>query len=130
MMKFIALAAAGGAIGAAGRYIVGVYAMRHFGPAFPYGTFIVNVVGALLMGLVIHSLAVRYTGSTELRTFVAVGILGGFTTFSAFSLEVANMIERGNWSLAAIYALASVIATVLALFAGLYLARQITGVSM
>lgn len=129
-MKLLALAALGGAIGAGGRYLVGIYALRYLGPGFPYGTFIVNILGALIMGLFIHFLAVRYTGSAELRTLIAVGILGGFTTFSAFSLEVANMIERGNWSLAVIYSLASVIATVLALFAGLYIARQLTGVSM
>lgn len=117
----------GGAIGASARYLVGVLALRFLGPGFPYGTFIVNVVGALLMGLLIHALAHRYAGSPEIRTFVAVGILGGFTTFSAFSLEVVNMIERGNWTLAGIYSLASVIASVLALFAGLYIARQLSG---
>lgn len=129
-MNLIALAAAGGAIGAAGRYLVGIYAMRLLGPGFPYGTFIVNVIGAFLMGLFIHMLAVKLTGCMELRTFITVGILGGFTTFSAFSLEVVNMIERGNWSLAIIYALASVIASVLALFTGLYLARHFTGANM
>ena len=126
-MKLLLLAAMGGAIGASGRYLVGVFALRFLGPGFPYGTFMVNIIGAFAMGLLVHTLAVRYAGSPELRTFIAVGILGGFTTFSAFSIEVVNMIERGNWTLAGLYSLASVIATVLALFAGLFIARQFTG---
>lgn len=129
-MKLLALVAMGGALGASGRYLVGVAAVRLFGLGFPYGTFIVNILGALLMGMLIESLALRFSGSMELRSFIATGILGGFTTFSAFSLEVANMIERGEWSTAALYSCASVIFSVTALFAGLYLARHIWGASV
>lgn len=125
-MKLILLAALGGALGASGRYLVGVLALRSLGPAFPYGTFIVNITGALLMGLFIHWLSLRLEGSAELRTFIATGILGGFTTFSAFSLEVANMIERGAWPMAFFYALASVILCVIGIFLGLFLARLLS----
>ena len=95
-----------GAFGASGRYLVGAFALRTFGLGFPYGTFIVNVLGAVLMGVFIHMLATKFNGSAELRTFFATGVLGGFTTFSAFSLELANMIERGNWSTALFYSCA------------------------
>lgn len=129
-MKFIAYAALGGAIGASGRYLVGLLAVRLFGLGFPYGTFIVNIVGALLMGVLIEALALRFQGSSELRTLLATGVLGGFTTFSAFSLEVANMIERDQWYAALFYACASVIFSVAALFAGLYLGRYLWGASV
>ena len=126
-MKFIAYAALGGAIGASGRYLIGLLAVRLFGLGFPYGTFIVNIVGAFLMGVLIEALALRFNGSQELRVFLATGVLGGFTTFSAFSLEVANMIERDQWSLASGYALLSVVLSVGALFAGLYCGRTFLG---
>ncbi|MGH1405721.1 MAG: fluoride efflux transporter CrcB [Rhodomicrobiaceae bacterium] len=129
-MKFIAYVALGGAIGASGRYLVGLLAVRLLGLGFPYGTFIVNILGALLMGVLIEALALRFQGSAELRTLFATGVLGGFTTFSAFSLEVANMIERDQWSMAAFYACASVVFSVAALFAGLYLGRYIWGASV
>ena len=129
-MKFIAYAALGGAIGASGRYLVGLLAVRLFGLGFPYGTFIVNIVGALLMGVLIEALALRFQGSSELRTLLATGVLGGFTTFSAFSLEVANMIERDQWYAAMFYACASVVFSVAALFAGLYLGRYLWGASV
>ena len=129
-MKFIAYAALGGAIGASGRYLVGILAVRLLGIGFPYGTFIVNIVGALLMGVLIEALALRFQGSSELRTLLATGVLGGFTTFSAFSLEVANMIERDQWYAAMFYACASVIFSVAALFAGLYLGRYLWGASV
>lgn len=129
-MKFIAYAALGGAIGASGRYLVGLLAVRLLGIGFPYGTFIVNIVGALLMGVLIEALALRFQGSSELRTLLATGVLGGFTTFSAFSLEVANMIERDQWYAAMFYACASVVFSVAALFAGLYLGRYLWGASV
>lgn len=129
-MKFIAYAALGGAIGASGRYLVGLFAVRFLGLGFPYGTFIVNILGAFLMGLLIEALALRLNGSQELRIFLATGVLGGFTTFSAFSLEVANMIERDQWSVAVFYAIASVVFSIGALFAGLYCGRTFLGASV
>jgi len=129
-MKLLALAAVGGAFGASGRYLVGLFALRTFGLGFPYGTFIVNVLGAVLMGVFIHMLAIKFNGSAELRTFFATGVLGGFTTFSAFSLELANMIERGNWSTALFYSCASVLLCVVGVFAGLFVARLMSGGSV
>ncbi|GBF27019.1 putative fluoride ion transporter CrcB [bacterium MnTg02] len=122
-MKSLLLAAAGGAIGAAGRYVVGVSAFRLFGPAFPWGTFIVNVTGCFAMGILIESLALKYSVSNEVRTFLATGILGGFTTFSAFALDFAVLLERKSAGISIIYLTSSVCLSVLALFAGLVVAR-------
>lgn len=129
-MEMIALVAVGGAFGASGRYMVGKLAVWLLGIGFPYGTFIVNILGAVMMGFFIHMLAVKLNGSNEMRVFMATGVLGGFTTFSAFSLEVANMIERGSWSTAFMYAFASVLLCVIGVFAGLYMARMFTGGSL
>ena len=82
------------------------------------------------MGVLIEALALRFQGSSELRTLLATGVLGGFTTFSAFSLEVANMIERDQCYAAMFYACASVVFSVAALFAGLYLGRYLWGASV
>lgn len=124
-MKMLLMAAMGGAIGAAGRYLVGVGAIRLLGTGFPWGTLIVNVVGSLIMGMMIEAFALRYSVSNEVRTFLATGILGGFTTFSAFSLDMATLIERKAQGLAVIYLGASVGLSILALFAGLAIARVI-----
>lgn len=119
------MAAMGGAIGAAGRYLVGVGAIRLLGTGFPWGTLIVNVVGSLIMGMMIEAFALRYSVSNEVRAFLATGILGGFTTFSAFSLDMATLIERKAQGLTVIYLGASVGLSILALFAGLAIARVI-----
>ncbi len=124
-MKMVLMVAMGGAFGASARYLVGVGALRIFGPAFPWGTLIVNVAGSLIMGLLIASLALRYSISNEMRTFLATGILGGFTTFSAFSLDFAVLMERKAQGLALVYLGASVGLSIVALFAGLYLARTL-----
>ena len=124
MLKFTLLAACGGAIGAAGRYGVGVLTTRVLGAGFPWGTLIVNVAGSLAMGLLIGVLALRVSGGESMRVFLAVGVLGGFTTFSAFSLDFAYLVERKALGLALLYAGSSVAVSILALFAGLWLARQ------
>ena len=113
--------AAGGALGAAARYLVNVSAMRLFGPGFPWATLVVNVAGSFLMGVLVVALARR--GGQHLAPFLMTGLLGGFTTFSAFSLDVATLYERGAVGPAAAYAAASVILSVAGLFAGLALAR-------
>lgn len=113
----------GGAIGAGLRYGVGSVALRHFGPGFPWGTLAVNLSGGLLMGVIAAVLARHGAGGEPVRLFLGVGILGGFTTFSAFSLEAANMLNRGDVAIAALYALASVIGSVLLLFLGLWIGR-------
>jgi CrcB protein len=115
--------ALGGAIGAVLRYATGIGLVRLFGhTAFPLGVVTVNVVGSFAMGLFIGVAAHR--GLTHLSPFVATGILGGFTTFSAFSLEAVTLYERGAIGLAAIYLIASVAASIAALFAGLALSRS------
>ena len=124
MLKLTLLAAGGGAIGAAGRFLVGAAALRFFGFGFPWGTLIVNVLGSFAMGLLIGFLALRVTGSESFRVFLAVGVLGGFTTFSAFSLDVVSLVERKAHGLALFYAGTSVIVSILALVAGMWIARQ------
>jgi len=122
-MNFL-LVMIGGAAGSAGRYAVGRLTLHTFGPDYPWGTLAVNLIGGFLMGLLAGTLA-RTGGSENTRLLLGVGVLGGFTTFSAFSLDAVTMIERGDWSNAVLYALASVIGSVLALFAGLYLVRAV-----
>ena len=124
-MLHLSLVAMGGAIGASLRHLVNLVSLRLFGPNFPWVTMVINIVGSFAMGLFIGWLARRAGASNELRLFVATGIFGGFTTFSAFSLDVATLWERGATVSAAGYALASVIGAVLALFCGLWLARSI-----
>lgn len=125
-MQHLILVALGGGLGAAGRHLVNLAALRAFGPGFPAGTLAVNVIGSLLMGLLVGWLASRAGGSgNALRLFLATGFLGGFTTFSAFSLDVATLWERGALGAAALYAGISVTASILALFAGLAAMRAI-----
>ncbi len=119
------LVMAGGAIGAALRYHYGQLSGRLFGMGWPWGTLGVNVIGGLAMGLLAGWLAMRAQGGESIRLFVAVGILGGFTTFSSFSLETVQMIQRGQWFSASLYALASVVASVGALALGLGLVRAV-----
>ena len=116
--------AIGGAIGASLRHLSGIAAMRLLGHAFPWGTLFVNITGSLVMGLFIAWMTNRTGVSQELRLFIATGILGGFTTFSAFSLDVANLVERGEVTGAAGYILASLILSVAAVFVGLWFGRS------
>lgn len=125
-MQTLLLVAAGGATGAVARYLLGVQAMRSLGGAWPYGTFAANILGGLLMGVLAGVLAMRGGADQEKwRLLLGVGVLGGFTTFSAYSLEVALMIERRAYGQAALYSLGSVALSVLALFAGLILMRRL-----
>lgn len=112
----------GGALGAGARHLVGATMLSRFGPGFPWWTLTVNIVGGLLMGLLVSILA-KGGGSEQARLLLGVGVLGGFTTFSAFSLETWLMIERGQAMIAAAYVLASVIGSVAALGLGLWVAR-------
>lgn len=122
-MNFL-LVMIGGAVGSAGRYAVGKLTLGSLGPNYPWGTLAVNLIGGFLMGLLAGMLA-RSGGSEQTRLLIGVGVVGGFTTFSAFSLDAALMIERGQWGVALAYALVSVIGSLLALFAGLYLVRAV-----
>lgn len=125
MTRFL-LVGAGGALGAMARYGLGLAAARLApGPAWPIGTFTANVGGGLLMGLLVGWLAFRGgLHQDAVRAFAAVGVLGGFTTFSSYSLEAVLMIERRQYGLAAAYAVASVVLAIAALFAGLAIARR------
>jgi fluoride exporter len=117
----------GGGIGAALRHGVNLAAARGFGVSFPWGTLIVNVVGSVVMGLLAGWLAFRADAglAQHLRLFLATGILGGFTTFSAFSLDVAVLWERGAIGPAAAYAAASVVLSVAGLFGALWVVRSV-----
>ncbi len=121
-MIHLLLVMLGGALGSGARYGVGRASLAAFGPAYPWGTLTVNLAGGLAMGL-LAGLVGRLAAGEEWRLLLGVGLLGGFTTFSAFSLEVATMIERGSFGSAAIYATASVVGSVAALFIGLALAK-------
>lgn len=125
-MQTLLLVAAGGATGAVARYLLGVQAMRSLGGGWPYGTLAANVLGGLLMGVLIGVLALRGGADQERwRLLLGVGVLGGFTTFSAYSLEVVLMIERRAYGQAALYSVGSVVLSVAALFAGLILMRRL-----
>ncbi len=127
-MLHLILVAAGGAIGASARHAVNMAAFRLAGPAFPWGTMAVNLVGSFLMGLLAAVLARRFGGSTtELRLFLGTGVLSGFTTFSAYSLDVVVLWERGAFLSALAYAAGSVAFALAALIAGLMLGRLALG---
>ncbi len=123
-MTNLLLVAAGGAIGASLRYLSGIAALRIMGAGFPWGTLFVNVFGSLIMGVFIAWMVKKTGVSTDIRLFVATGVLGGFTTFSAFSLDVANMVERGAMTSAFAYIAASVIISLVAVFIGLWFGRS------
>ena len=125
-MYHLALVAVGGALGAGIRHLVNLGSLRLVGPNFPWGTLAINIVGSFAMGLFIALMGRRFGGSNELRLFIATGVLGGFTTFSAFSLDFATLWERGTPLPALGYALASVIGAIIALFLGLWLARTVS----
>jgi len=125
-MSNILLVMTGGAIGAALRYGLGLASLRALGPSWPWGTLAANVLGGFAMGLLAGWLASRAAGGEPIRLFVAVGILGGFTTFSAFSLETMLMIERGELPQALLYVAVSVIASIGALALGLSIMRGAT----
>jgi len=110
----------GAGIGGALRHGVNVWAARMFGYGFPFGTLIVNVAGSFIMGLAVGFFAYRAgLVPQHMRLFLTTGVLGGFTTFSAFSLDAALLFERHNYAMALTYALGSVFASIAALFVGL-----------
>ncbi len=113
----------GGALGSGARYLTGIAMLRLCGPDFPFGTLTVNIVGGLAMGLLVGILSRLAVPGENWRLMIAVGVLGGYTTFSSFSLDMANMLQRGDLGIALGYALLSVAGSVAALFAGLALVR-------
>ncbi|MDP4893746.1 fluoride efflux transporter CrcB [Cypionkella sp.] len=123
MIWTLSQVALGGAIGASLRYLSNISAMRIFGPGFPYSTLFVNILGSFAMGVLIVALAKK--GGTHLAPFLMTGILGGFTTFSAFSLDSFTLWERGDITTALAYVAGTVILSLGALAAGIYLSREI-----
>ncbi|MCB1330577.1 MAG: fluoride efflux transporter CrcB [Maritimibacter sp.] len=115
--------ALGGAIGATFRYLTNVSVMRLIGPGFPYGTLVANILGSFLMGMLVVTLARR--GGMDYAPFLMTGLLGGFTTFSAFSLDTLTLFERGDIELAGLYVGASVLLSLAAIALGVYFARVV-----
>lgn len=115
--------ALGGAIGASCRYLTNVGAMRLLGAGFPYGTMTVNILGSFLMGVLVVALAHR--GGNQFAPLLMTGVLGGFTTFSAFSLDAVNLYQRGDMMLAAFYVFGSVMIGIIALIIGMAIARGV-----
>ena len=122
-MNHLLIVAAGGAIGASLRHLIGLAAMRLLGPGFPWGTLAVNIAGSFLMGALVVVLAEK--GGTRFAPFLMTGLLGGFTTFSAFSLDAITLFERGQHGIAAGYVGASVVLSLLAISLGLMAARGV-----
>ena len=116
----------GGGLGAALRHGVNRASLAFFGPGFPYGTLFVNIVGGLLMGALAELFLVKGGGSQEFRLFLTTGVLGGFTTFSAFSLDAALMWQRSDYAALGSYVVASVLLSVAALFFGMAAVRSLT----
>ena len=113
----------GGGLGALARYYIAGWVQR--GAEFPLGIFVVNITGGLLMGMIVEASALRLNLAPDMRSFLTVGILGGYTTFSTFSLDSALMLQKGQYGLAAAYVIGSVILSIAALFAGLWVIRAI-----
>ncbi len=121
----ILIVAVGGAIGSVCRFLTGVAVTRLAGPAFPWGTLTVNVVGSFAIGFLTELVARKLNASMEIRLLIVVGFLGGFTTFSSFSLDTMALIERGATAAALSYVLASVVISLLATFGGLAFGRAV-----
>jgi len=121
------LVAAGGAMGASARHAVNLFAVRIMGASFPFGTLFVNVMGSFLMGVLAGVLAMKLSDTDNIRLFLGVGLLGGFTTFSAFSLEAVSMYQRKAYGVLLGYAGSSVLLAIGALILGLIAARRILG---
>ena len=114
----------GGGLGASLRHAINVGCARACGINFPYGTFVINITGSLVMGIIAGYLALKGEASQPWRLFVMTGILGGYTTFSAFSLDAVTLYQRGEMGLALFYVIGSVALSIAGLFAGLALVRH------
>ena len=123
MLQSLIYVAFGGAVGASLRFVVGLGVVRLLGTGFPLAIITVNVIGSFLMGAFV--VAAAHRGLTHYSPLVMTGLLGGFTTFSAFSLETVTLIERGQITAAAVYVMVSVVGSVAVLAAGLMMARAV-----
>src|SRR4051812_26032832 len=117
--------AAGGAIGSVARYVLSGLIQSAAWGGFPFGIFLVNISGGFIMGLLAEAMALKFNVSLEMRAFLTTGILGGYTTFSTFSLDSALLIQRQAYGQAAVYVGGSTLLSILALFAGLWIMRVI-----
>ncbi len=117
--------ACGGAIGSVARYLVGVGSTKLLGFGFPWGTLLINITGSCLLGIIVAVFAIRWNPSQAMQLFLTVGICGGYTTFSTFSLDSQVLMQRGDLWSAAAYIAASVVLSIAALFAGMHLARTV-----
>ena len=124
-MKSVLAIAAGGALGAVARYYVNIGTGVLLGTAFPWGTLVVNLIGCFAMGVLMELMAITWSPSVELRAFLTVGILGALTTFSAFTLDVALLHERGEIILGVVYIFVSVAASLGGVFGGMSLIRMV-----
>jgi len=122
-VKLLLWAMIGGALGSGARHAVNIGFGRWLGGGFPWWTLFVNVAGCFLMGITVEILALKLKGSLELRTFIATGILGGFTTFSAYSLDFATLLGRQQQLAASGYLIGSVMLSIAALYLGFWLTR-------
>lgn len=116
----------GGGLGAALRHLVNLLSLRLVGTAWPFGTLFINVTGSILMGAVVAAFALKLSLPPTLRLFIATGILGGYTTFSTFSLETALLFERGQAGMAMLYVAGSILLGVCGLFAGMASVKALT----
>ncbi len=117
--------ALGGALGSAARYGANIWSARLLGNDFPWHTLIVNVVGCFIMGVLVELMALKLNVGNDTRAFLTTGILGGFTTFSAFSIDFALLVERKSYGAAMAYGAGSVALSLIAVFAGLSLVRTL-----
>lgn len=124
--QLLAAVAIGGSLGSVARYLVAIGAGRLVGTAFPWGTLVINIVGSFLIGVFAESFALAWSVSQTMRVFLTIGICGGFTTFSTFSLDVIVLMQRGELLPAGAYIAASVALSILALFGGLLVVRAFT----
>jgi CrcB protein len=123
-MNLVLAVAVGGGLGSLARYWL-AGALQPAGAAFNWGIFIVNILGGFAMGAIVEGSALRFNLTPDLRAFLTVGVLGGFTTFSTFSLDSALLLQKGEYGLAALYVIGSVVLSIVALFAGLWIVRTL-----
>jgi CrcB protein len=119
------MVAIGGGLGAVIRFLVAGTIQSAAWPGYPWGIFIVNITGGLFMGLIVELSALKLSLTPEMRAFLTTGVLGGYTTFSTFSLDSVLLIERGDYASAAFYVVGSAVLSILAVFAGFWIVRAI-----
>lgn len=124
-MQLILAVAAGGAIGSVARYLMAGWIGHIAGPGFPLGVMVVNILGSAVMGVLVEGFALVWNASPEWRAFLTVGVLGGFTTFSSFSLDAVLLFQKGEVGMGTIYVLGSVALSLAGLVAGLHIARAV-----